>query len=547
MPRPWSVSHLFAAMLVTFVVSTGIILSGFAVYVILQSNKLHEETRETVFESIQSELEAHYQPLRTLLRDYRREFRDAHIKALEHLAGTAPADLEVSTLQQWMNTRVRVPVDVYLVDPEGRVINTTYPPDEGLNFHHPALLDGRTMIERSHRQATVVTGPPVLEVVARELRIYTYSPFGGMGHTLEFGFVPRDLNERFRAIEARLNNRESFNARLHFVMWDDWVLSLKPDRSLGAEKHARLDQLYREKVTLLGPLQEARDQKRPVRRSDTESPTYFVHLMDMGDEGMLAMNVLAEVTLENDPVGSTRTALLVATVTTLALLLLLVLLMFRLIRQTLTRPLTDAARAMENREPLQFKGKDRKVRELQLLASHYNALLDRTQLQLQGLNQRARTDSLTQLANRYQLESELDIELRRSDRYREPLSLIFMDVDHFKRVNDDYGHLEGDRLLRELAALLTDKTREADTVGRWGGEEFLIICRHTSQADAIQLAEALREAVSRMPGNNGTDCTASFGVTAFVAGDDLASIMARADHALYSAKRGGRNRVESAW
>ena len=154
------------------------------------------------------------------------------------------------------------------------------------------------------------------------------------------------------------------------------------------------------------------------------------------------------------------------------------------------------------------------------------------------------TDRLTQLANRIRLEQVLDENLQLAIRYGTPLSVILLDIDHFKQVNDTFGHMAGDDVLTQVAGVLIANTRCVDTVGRWGGEEFLVVAPNTGLDDAALVAEKLREAI------DGTDfpvvhhMTSSFGVACYAPGDDLIRMISRADAALYSAKRAGRNRVE---
>jgi len=108
---------------------------------------------------------------------------------------------------------------------------------------------------------------------------------------------------------------------------------------------------------------------------------------------------------------------------------------------------------------------------------------------------RSMTDGLTGLCNRLKLDSVFVFELWRADRYKKPLSIIMIDLDHFKNVNDTYGHLVGDQVIRQLATILKDNTRSVDTVGRWGGEEFLIICPENELNGAEQLADKIREII----------------------------------------------------
>ncbi|MDR3640396.1 MAG: diguanylate cyclase [Humidesulfovibrio sp.] len=176
---------------------------------------------------------------------------------------------------------------------------------------------------------------------------------------------------------------------------------------------------------------------------------------------------------------------------------------------------------------------------------------DRLQLlvkELDGKNQALEilsvTDRLTGLANRRKLEAALQSELLRARRYGKIFSIILLDVDHFKVVNDTYGHAAGDSVLMKLATLLTKNSRETDIVGRWGGEEFLIICPETNLALVSTLAERYRTELERSDFGQVGQVTSSFGVTDCREGDDVPEIIQRADEALYRAKESGRNRVE---
>lgn len=161
-----------------------------------------------------------------------------------------------------------------------------------------------------------------------------------------------------------------------------------------------------------------------------------------------------------------------------------------------------------------------------------------------ALAQLSITDRLTGLFNRMKLDEALAFESQRSQRTGQPYSVIMLDIDHFKQVNDRYGHQAGDRVLIELARLLQSSTREIDIVGRWGGEEFLVICPYTDSMGACRLAENLRQKMEASNAAVAEPRTASFGVATFKPGEQGDDIVARADAALYAAKDGGRNRVE---
>lgn len=154
-------------------------------------------------------------------------------------------------------------------------------------------------------------------------------------------------------------------------------------------------------------------------------------------------------------------------------------------------------------------------------------------------------DQLTGIANRYLLDSTFHAEKTRAERYSLAFSIIIIDIDLFKSINDNYGHNLGDSVLTNIAALLTREIRENDIVGRWGGEEFLIICPETPKDGAQQLAEHIREKVNTYDFNIDQPLTVSLGVTEFRLKEPMNICIKRADDALYSAKEKGRDRVVS--
>jgi len=156
----------------------------------------------------------------------------------------------------------------------------------------------------------------------------------------------------------------------------------------------------------------------------------------------------------------------------------------------------------------------------------------------------ATTDPLTGLPNRRALDECLQAALAAAQRHGEPVSVALIDVDHFKRVNDRYGHAAGDRVLVQLGHRLAADLRASDRLGRWGGEEFLLVSGHTPLAAALELAERLRASVAGFSFGHGEPVTVSVGVAQVRQGDDAERLLERADAALYRAKDAGRNRVE---
>ncbi len=185
---------------------------------------------------------------------------------------------------------------------------------------------------------------------------------------------------------------------------------------------------------------------------------------------------------------------------------------------------------LEKNEALQ-KLVDQKTEELN------NALLEMTNTAI--------TDKLTSLFNRRKIEESLTCEIERARRYDKKFSIILTDIDHFKDVNDTFGHPIGDKTLIEFTKILSSRIRKTDICGRWGGEEFIILCPETSLNEAVQLANEIRKRIEEHHFESVGKKTASFGVTEFRPTDTSDTILSRVDKLLYKAKQNGRNRVES--
>lgn len=169
-----------------------------------------------------------------------------------------------------------------------------------------------------------------------------------------------------------------------------------------------------------------------------------------------------------------------------------------------------------------------------------NAKLTDSQRKLELLSE---TDSLTNVYNRLKMDEVFNQEIKTSKRYHSPLSVIMLDVDFFKKINDKFGHVIGDNVLKKIAQTVKSNLRANDYLGRWGGEEFLIICPSTNITQATLVAEKLRATLSKAEFSPIEKVTASFGVAAWENAETQESLISRADSALYRAKDSGRNKV----
>ncbi|KPP98217.1 GGDEF domain-containing protein [Marinobacter sp. HL-58] len=158
----------------------------------------------------------------------------------------------------------------------------------------------------------------------------------------------------------------------------------------------------------------------------------------------------------------------------------------------------------------------------------------------------AKHDALTGLANRREAHEQLEAEYQRYLRNRRPFSVLLMDIDLFKSVNDSYGHHVGDQAIIMVARTLQEQSRKVDTLSRWGGEEYLVLLPETDTSDAVQTANRIRQKIASTPVNadgHSINTTISIGVATIEGSESVDRLLQRADEALYRAKSGGRNQV----
>ena len=184
---------------------------------------------------------------------------------------------------------------------------------------------------------------------------------------------------------------------------------------------------------------------------------------------------------------------------------------------------------------------NRKITTSNQLLQNANQIIEIKNKELEYL---AGTDKLTRLSNRHKLDEVLIHEFNRANRFDSTFGIIFVDIDYFKKVNDTYGHQIGDVVLKEFSNILKSHLRKTDTIGRWGGEEFMIICSEIDKNGIERLSELLKEQILSYQFSIDTPITASFGISLYQSGEEINQLIKRADDALYNAKKNGRNRVE---
>lgn len=227
------------------------------------------------------------------------------------------------------------------------------------------------------------------------------------------------------------------------------------------------------------------------------------------------------------------------------LLIVISLLGYVYFKRAIVAPLTDIQKWIQQIDDGDYdiSAAEKQDDEIGRLANAFIRMARKVSRTIAKLEQVSRTDPLTGTRNRIALDDELQKQKYNYERYGIPFSVIMLDMDHFKEVNDQYGHLAGDAVLKELTTLLCGNIRNSDVLGRWGGEEFLIVCPLTRFDDATILAESLRVQISEHEFSAIGYRTASFGVSEFGENNSIELMIDKADRALYRAKAHGRNQV----
>ena len=156
----------------------------------------------------------------------------------------------------------------------------------------------------------------------------------------------------------------------------------------------------------------------------------------------------------------------------------------------------------------------------------------------------SQTDTLSGLYNRRFMNKKLEEEISKYKRYRTPFSILLVDIDHFKKINDNYGHDKGDFVIKTISSLIRRNIRSSDICSRWGGEEFLILASNSDLKSALKLSENLKELIEKSQFETKYSITISIGVSTFDENLSQEELLKLADNALYKAKKNGRNRVE---
>lgn len=537
------VSSLLLAGFTLLLVTIAVILFA-AGWTLMERERTHETAMNTaLLESIRGELQVGYAALEEQLREREPIYRDLHADARQAIEAAGWQDADLDAIAAELGETLGDSVHLYIISPERTVVRSTFAPDRGLDFTNDGFADVQAILDTVHRESRTLVGPPTLEVTSREFRVYSYSPLGDAGYSLELGFSPDAIAELFARMDARMDEHALYNWDLFFLFQEDWLIALTPRSAIaGLSKQEAYDQIPEASNGELA-LFRAAIRERGIHSPPAQPNRHYTWLnrIELNDGEYL--DVVARLEMRESATQSIQ-AVLINVFTVVTALVALAAIAFHLgIRRMLALPLRQAAAAAANREPIAVSGPFARVRELNTLAEHINSGLQKTQMEVTGLDRLAHTDALTGLPNRLGLDKQITELMKRHRASGQPLALAVIDLDHFKTINDEQGHATGDRILQGTAAVLRGSLRQEDSVGRWGGEEFVVLMPETDGQAAWDVTNRLRRAVAADTALNAVRITASGGVSVLTPQDTSATLFQRADEALYAAKAAGRDRV----
>ncbi|WP_163140643.1 hypothetical protein, partial [Arhodomonas sp. KWT] len=281
--RALQTHRLLLMGLVGLVTALGVILAGSSLYVLDQAQKLETVTEKALFAGIRGELRGAYGALERRLEDRHDTFLALHRRAREWLRKHG-RDADLGPLQETLSRAAGHRVDIYVISPDWHVTHTTYPPDRGLDFNQPALRDGQYYLERAHQQDDTLISPPTLEAVSRRFRVYSYSPLGDDGYSLELGFSDPAIDRFFNRLQGTAEGNDAYSARLYFLLWDHLLLSLREPWQSGTDPDGKARLLARggEREQRMARIREVIASGKPaVTATEDGDRRYLIYVADI--------------------------------------------------------------------------------------------------------------------------------------------------------------------------------------------------------------------------------------------------------------------------
>ena len=442
-----------------------------------------------------------------------------------------------------------IDVELFLIDKTYTIYKTTYPKDLGFNLS--IVTEAKAYLDKTTKNGKIYISDFVsTDALDMKYKLYSYSKLKDNIY-FEVGFIDNSLTDTMESLLKNTSNASSIKIKLYNVSKDDkqyYYYQMKTRSSTKSKekqykefKRFNLDEKTDNKII------NALKSDSQIELINNGIDTIYTKVFNgnmfpiLGFENII-MKVDIDISEKLKFLENLRNIFLAS----LVIILIFLIGLFVFIKNEFTKPIENIVDALTSHTKVKDKTILSSNNELSEISNNYNKLFDKLTEEINLNKQLLLIDPLTKSYNRKAFDNTMTEVLSLFNRYNTPFSVILLDIDNFKQINDNYGHIVGDHVLIEMVNLITKTIRETDSLYRVGGEEFFVICQNTVQPDAITVAEKIRKEIEQSLNviENKT-VTVSIGVTEVTENDTKDSIYKRVDNNLYVSKNNGKNRVTS--
>ncbi len=504
---------------------------------------------------IHNELKIHKKEIMTSITDATEKFnkRKDHYKIIHaellSLLNKDP-NLTLNELKKYIKSQYlssSVDVELFLIDSSYTIFDTTFPKDLGFNLS--IVKEAKIYLDHTTKDGKIYISDTIsTDALDMKYKLYSYAKLKE-GVYLEIGFIDNTLTNLMESF-LQLEPSNVSKVTLYNVSKDDtqyYYYSMKKrDDKLKEKFYNTLIQLplnVPTKDNVINCIKQDRD----IELIDNNIYTIYTKLFEQNISDILGFeNIVMKLDIDVSKKIEFMKKVESIFIASIIIVTILLIILFVFIRNKFTYPIEGIVESLKQ----QKKVEDAKIislnNELSQIALKYNTLYDDLRKEIELNKRLTLIDPLTKALNRKAFDTTMAEVFSTYHRYQTPFTLILFDIDDFKKINDNYGHSAGDNVLKEMVQLINSTIRTTDKLYRIGGEEFILICKHSIKSDALQIAEKLRTTIENSL-NVIEDhvITISVGVTEVVKLDTQDSIYQRVDQNLYLSKTNGKNMISA--
>lgn len=548
--------------LLLFILTASSMLSYISFNFILSDIENNEQaSQQYLLNDIRTQINLSFNLLDKLLAQKKRDYLQLHQLA-RTLILEANSISKLQAIQKILEKKADFPVELYIINADLKITETTFPPDLGLDFSASPFLDVKNYLKKVRQTGQIAVGQPNIEFISKKVKIYSMSVLDDNRY-LELGFIDPVFNEYFKSLNDYISSREDAKISMFIEFWDKILIPMTfiPEKNtknkITLAKQSALktksDQLAFNNVT-------SNDIPYQIHTTDAQGKkisSYYIQLEGFSGAFIkeYSTRYLAKIVFDEKKVLLIKEQFKRFLLFSLVLSISGILIFALYIRHWLIKPLNLVLSAIQNKSPVNIPQLLSGSHELKKIALTYNETLDHLNKSILELERQSTIDPLTGLDNRRKFAQSYEQEISRARRNHLFLALIMIDVDNFKEHNDLYGHHQGDQLLIDLARQMKKRfLRPSDHLCRMGGDEFSALLIDIDPSTIVSVFESLQQAwtleyhnnIPRTIDTNDLKVSVSIGIYVFnsTLSPSWESAYQRADAALYKAKNRGRNLIE---